>query len=140
MSPNASMQPIAVTWKKFENIGYYNQSQYLQISNDESDMADRLLPVALQMTGIMTEEIAATFPDKTILPLKFLNGTYEILHNGGPEFLMTNASRLLRGKTLLQLMQENNVRHLYGPQTLKVLEGIGYDTDSEGRKKTRSPR
>ena len=86
------------------------------------------LDVILQLKSKIELPIVAKFSDNSTLPLSSNFGYLESKLFDSKEFLMTKES-VESGEHLTSLMARHGMNHsIYGPETLKVLEEIGWPT------------
>ena len=122
------MQPLSVTFRKFQNIGIYGQNiSALQI-NPWKMMQYR--GIAWELFSIIDEgNMKLRLSDGSTLPMSSTSlGSIDVTMWQGEEFLMAESRIGEFGKTLANLMTRKNMTRIYGPQTLKVLGEIGYAT------------
>lgn len=89
----------------------------------------QVLSVTRRLYSILDETLVAKFDDNTTLKLDHESfGNVDNSMVNTTEFLMTRAARSFTGYGLGELMTRYEMKSIYGPQTLKLLQQIGWAT------------
>ena len=121
---------ISETWNRLHKLGFYRSKPFSPVElRLKYILAVRYKYVCQQLYYILQQDIEAYIPGEEGMKLKFHpEGSYDIREPSGQEILMSESTRDMKGKTLMQALREIDQIELYGPLMMNVLRTIGYAT------------